>query len=131
MVTRNRESIATVIFPSVEGCYVVYGGASDERPLYVGVAARRGLDQRWNRDHLGGRSGSSALRRSLGVHLGLVEEKLRRPARYYPPEVEEQITVALKRGSIELYPCESEEEALLLEAELIARLDPVLNVQRN
>jgi hypothetical protein len=96
----------------------------------VGVAAKRGLVERW-RDHLGNRSGSSALRRSLGVYLGLVEDKLRRPARYYPPEVEQAITAALNRGYIELYPCQSETEALLLEARLIAELDPLLNVRRN
>jgi excinuclease UvrABC nuclease subunit len=119
-----------VTFPGDVGCYVVYPEADSDRPLYVGVAARRGLDERW-KDHLGRRSGSSALRRSLAVHLGLVDEKLRLPDRYYPPEVEEALTKALKRGFLELYPCESESEALVLEAELIAKLDPMLNVKRN
>jgi hypothetical protein len=40
------------------------------------------------------------------------------------------ITTALRRGYIELYPCGSESEALLLEGRLIAELDPVLNVKR-
>jgi hypothetical protein len=110
---------------------VVYLEPEEDRPQYVGVASKRGLDQRWNRDHLSNRSGSSALRRSLRVHLGLVEDKLRRPKRYYPPELEESITKALRRGYVELYPCASEAEALLLEAQLIAELDPVLNVKRN
>ena len=126
-----RTEIETTTFPGDVGCYVVYAEAGDEKPLYVGVAAKRGLDERWERDHLRNRSGSSALRRSLGVHLGLVEDKLRRPTRYYPPEVEAAITKALRRGCIELYPCESEAEALLLEARLIADLDPILNVKRN
>ena len=126
-----RTEIETTVFPGEVGCYVVYESESAERPLYVGVAARRGLVERWNRDHLRNRAGSSALRRSLGVHLGLVGGKLRRPARYYPPEVENKITEALKRGYVELYPCDSATEALLLEAALIAKLDPILNVRRN
>ena len=65
------------------------------------------------------------------MHLGLLEDKLRRPARYYPPEVEAAITAALRRGYIELYPCGSEAEALLLEGRLIAEFDPLLNVKRN
>jgi hypothetical protein len=48
-----------------------------------------------------------------------------------PPEVEQAITKALERGYIELYPCGSRAEALALEAEVIARLDPSLNVRRN
>jgi hypothetical protein len=126
-----RTEIETTTFPGDVGCYAVYEDAESTRPLYVGVAARRGLNQRWNGDHLRARAGSSALRRSLGVYLGLVDEKLRRPARYYPPEVEDAITQALNRGYIELYPCTSETEALALESELIARLNPILNVRRN
>ena len=126
-----RTSIAATAFQGDVGCYVVYDSPDAERPLYVGVASRRGIDQRWNRDHLRNRAGSSALRRSLGVHLGLVDEKLRRPSRCYPEDVEAQITAALRRGYIELYPCHSEHEALAMELELIGRLDPLLNVRRN
>lgn len=125
-----RTRIETTTFPGDVGCYVVYAEERDERPLYVGVAARRGLNERWERDHLRDRAGSSAFRRSLGVHLGLVKDKLRRPARYYAPEVGQAITKALRRGYIELYPCRSEAEALLLESRLIAELDPILNVKR-
>jgi hypothetical protein len=110
-----RTEIQRTTFPGDVGCYAVYEDEEAERPLYVGVAAKRGLVGRWQRDHLRDRSGSSALRRSLGVHLGLVEDKLQRPARYYPPEVEAAITAALRRGCIELHPCGSEAEALLLE----------------
>jgi hypothetical protein len=49
---------------------------------------------------------------------------------YYPSEVEEGTKKALKRGHVELHPCQSE-EALLLETELLAKPDPVLNVRRN
>ena len=126
-----RTQIQRTTFPGDVGCYAVYEDAEAERPLYVGVAAKRGLVERWQRDHLRDRSGSSALRRSLGVHLGLVEDKLRRPARYYPPEVEAAITTALRRGYVQLYPCGSEAEALLLEGRLISELDPILNVKRN
>jgi GIY-YIG catalytic domain len=127
----NRTEIQMDHVPGDVGCFAVYEDAKAERPLYVGVAAKRGLVERWEHDHLRNRSGSSALRRSLGVHLRLVEDKLRCPARYYPPEVEAAITTALRRGYIELYPCRSEAEALLLEGRLISELDPLLNVKRN
>jgi hypothetical protein len=126
-----RTMIEATVFPPVVGCYVVYEDESAERPAYVGVASERGLDQRWNRDHLPARSGSSALRRSLGVHLGLTQEKLRRPARYYAPDVEAKITQALRRGYVEVYPCRSRAAALMLESQLIARLGPILNVRRS
>ena len=127
----QRTMIGETELPGTVGCYVVYKTPNAERALYVGMAGERGLHTRWSRDHLGRRSGSSALRRSLGVHLGLVDEKLRRPNRYYPPEVEATITEALRSGYIELYPCASVEEARRLEMELISQLDPILNVQRN
>jgi excinuclease UvrABC nuclease subunit len=124
-----RTRICDTEFPGDVGVYVVYETDGATRPLYVGVASRRSLRQRWG-DHLGSRSGSSALRRSLAVHLNLMHEKLRRPDRYHAPEVEKQITAALSRGYVELYPCTTEAEALALEARLIRELDPILNVLR-
>jgi len=37
-----RKEIENVTFPGDVGCYVVYPEADSDRPLYVGVAARRG-----------------------------------------------------------------------------------------
>ncbi len=125
-----RPSIENARFPAKPGIYVVFENADDERPLYVGVAARQTLHKRWRKEHLSPRSGSSALRRSLGVHLGLVEEKLQRPDRYYEPEVEQEITRFLRSCRIEFATAETEEDARRMEVEAIAQLDPLLNVVR-
>jgi hypothetical protein len=125
----TRHPISGVVLPKQPGVYVVYG-AGDERPLYVGVAATQTIAQRWHGQHLRPRSGGSALRRSLGMHLGLVTEKLRRPERYYPPDVEEAITKFLLACEVEVFPTETGEEARLLESKLIRELNPRLNVMR-
>jgi hypothetical protein len=57
------------------GVYVVY--AEGDAPLYVGVAVTQSIRKRWESQHLKPRAGGSALRRTLGVHLALVETKLR------------------------------------------------------
>ncbi len=89
-----REIIARAAFPEGFGVYAVYeADAAAERPLYVGVAATETIRDRWRKYHLKNRAGGSALRRSLGVYLGLVESKLtRRRGRYYPAKVEQAIT---------------------------------------
>lgn len=117
-------------FPSLPGAYVVRR-VPDGAVLYVGVAATQSIADRWKKQHLYPRSGGSALRRTLGVHLGLVAQKLRRPDRYYPPEVELEITRFLSSEcSVESIPAESPQEARRLEAELIRSLNPLLNVRR-
>jgi GIY-YIG catalytic domain-containing protein len=83
-------TVRDAAFPQTSGAYAVWGDG--DRPLYVGMAATQTLAQRWRRQHLRPRAGGSALRRTLGVRLGLVAEKLRRPERYYPAEVEAAIT---------------------------------------
>lgn len=114
-------------FPDRPGVYVLYG--EGPHPLYVGVAATQSLAERWGRQHLRDRAGGSALRRSLGVHLGLVKEKLTRATgRYYEPDVEQGITSFLESCEIELYEAPDASAARLLEAELIDRLAPTLNV---
>jgi hypothetical protein len=109
---------------------VLYETAEATRPLYVGVAARQTLRQRWMRQHLRPRAGGSALRRSLGVHLGFVPTKLRRPERYYPDDVEEAITSFLLNCWIELQPAVDAEAAERQESALIRQLAPALNVRR-
>ena len=125
---RRRVSKAT--FPDQPGVYVVYERKNVTRSLYVGVAAKQTLRKRWRQNHLRPRAGSSALRRSLGVHLGLVEKKLRLPSRYYPPEVEEAITCFLRAVFVEFFPMSSGQEAVDLERKLIEQLSPRLNVSR-
>ena len=125
---RRRVSKAT--FPDQPGVYVVYERKNVTRPLYVGVAEKQSLRKRWRQNHLRPRAGSSSLRRSLGVHLGLVEKKLRLPSRYYPPEVEEAITHFLRAAFVEFFPTSSGKEAFDLERKMIARLRPKLNVSR-
>ena len=125
---RRRVSKAT--FPDQPGVYVVYERKNVTRPLYVGVAEKQSLRKRWRQNHLRPRAGSSSLRRSLGVHLGLVEKKLRLPSRYYPAQVEAKITNFLERCFVELFPTATGKEAIDLEREMIARLRPKLNVSR-
>jgi hypothetical protein len=116
------------VFPNQVGVYIVWD--DDGKPLYVGVAATQTLARRWQRQHLYPRAGGSALRRTLGVHLGLVDAKLRRPSRYYPAATEAAITRYLEGCLIEFIPTDTAEEARALETELIIRLDPKLNVRR-
>ena len=130
MVNHDRCQIGEADFADVPRAYVVYGHRDDDRPLYVGKAATQSLRSRWQRQHLRGRSGGSALRRSLGVHLGLVGTKLRKPDRYYPDDVERAITVFLESCWIDFYPAEDADAAGATEHRLIAALDPELNVMR-
>ena len=123
-----RQLIEAADFPATPGAYVVYGSESDEVPLYVGVAAAQTIQQRW-RQHLALRSGGSALRRSLAVWLGLVTEKLKRPARYYSESVEEDVTRSLQTCWIQLFPAETGGEAIDLEHRLIRELKPLLNIR--
>jgi hypothetical protein len=125
---RRRVSKAT--FPDRPGVYVVYERKNITQPLYVGVAEKQSLRKRWRQNHLRPRAGGSSLRRSLGVHLGLVGKKLRLPSRYYPPEVEEAITPFLRATFVEFFPTSTGKEAIDLEREMIARLRPKLNVAR-
>lgn len=122
--------IAETEFPDEPGVYVVYREPGDRRPLYVGVAATQTLRRRWYGQHLRPRAGGSALRRTLGPYLAEVDQKLRQPERYYPPEIETAISAFLNRCWIELHTTATPEAAKLLEAELIPALDPVLNVSR-
>lgn len=115
-------------FPDAPGAYVVFAGAGEHEALYVGKAARQTLRQRWSRQHLRNRSGGSALRRSLGVHLSLVDKKIVQPERYYPPPVEEEITRRLRSYFVELHETATGEEAHELKRRLIAELNPTLNV---
>jgi hypothetical protein len=124
------QRVSDAEFPDSPGVYVVYEHQDDERPLYVGVAATQSLAKRWRSNHLAPRAGSSALRRTLGVHLERVEAKLKRPDRYYPPEVEAAITKFLRGCFIELYPTATGDEAKALEARKIRELSPMLNVAR-
>ena len=121
-----REPIDGASFPLQPGTYVVWEDHDDGRPLYVGVAATQTIAQRWLRQHLYPRAGGSALRRTLGVWLGLVPDKLRRPARYYPSDVEAAITSFLERCLIEFHPTDEAGAARQLEVELIGELNPVL-----
>jgi hypothetical protein len=97
----------------------------------VGVAATQSIRKRWQTQHLRPRAGGSALRRTLGVHLGLVDAKLRRDeGRYYAPGVEESISRFLGDCEVEFYVVEDANAARSLEARLIAELRPTLNVLR-
>ncbi|MBC7782996.1 MAG: hypothetical protein H7144_04080 [Burkholderiales bacterium] len=123
-----RHCINTIAFPESVGVYVVYANACNIKPLYVGKAARQTLSKRWKSQHLQPRAGGSALRRTLGIHLGLVREKLKRPERYYSPEIEEAITIYLRSCFIELLECANAVEAAELELKSIRTLNPLLNI---
>jgi hypothetical protein len=130
MLGTIRQRIGEADFPSFPGVYAVYESLEATQPLYVGVAATQTLRQRWHGQHLRNRAGGSALRRTLGVFLGLVDCKLKLPNRYYPPQVEEAITRFLKSCYVELFPTEDASQARSLEVRLIDELAPVLNVRR-
>jgi hypothetical protein len=89
------------------------------------------IEQRWKRQHLRLRADGSALRRSLGVELGLVEKKLniRTDGRFYPPAVEREISAYLSGCWIAFITASSPEEARCLEVGLIGALHPSLNVR--
>jgi hypothetical protein len=127
-----RQLVRDAVFPPAYGAYVVWGGATDEYPLYVGVAATQTIEQRWRRQHLLPRAGGSALRRTLGVDLGLVERKLnlKRDGRYYPQPVEQAITEYLRGCEVEFVVAETPEDARRIEKDLISELRPRLNVRR-
>ena len=120
-------------FPAACGVYVVFNPASPERPLYVGVAATQTIDERWRRQHLHSRAGGSALRRTLGVHLGLVERKLnvRTDGRFYPPDVESAISAYLRDCEVAFVVADSADDANAIERDLIRTLRPTLNVKRS
>jgi hypothetical protein len=128
----DRYRVAEAEFPASPGVYVVWE-EGQATPLYVGVAATQTIKERWRKQTLQDRAGGSALRRTLGVHLGLVERKLsptRDGTRYYAPEVEHEITSFLLGCEIEFHPCRSAEESHELEETLIVELAPRLNVRR-
>ena len=120
-------------FPAACGAYVVFDPGSPDPPLYVGVAATQTIHERWRRQHLRSRAGGSALRRTLGVHLGLVERKLniRTDGRFYPPEVERAISAFLLDCEVAFVVADSPEDARRIERELIQTLHPSLNVTRS
>lgn len=125
-----RSRVASAVFPERPGVYIVYREGAD-RPLYVGVAATQTLNKRWRRQHLRPRAGGSALRRSLGLYLGLVERKLKNSdGRYYPPDVEAAITDFLISCEVELISASSPDAADDLEVEVRGRLFPELNISR-
>lgn len=128
----RRERVRDARFPAACGVYVVFDPASPERPLYVGVAAAQTIDERWRRQHLRSRAGGSALRRTLGVHLGLVERKLniRTDGRFYPPEVESAISAFLMDCEVAFVVANSPESARTMEKELIQAMHPSLNARR-
>jgi hypothetical protein len=132
MQTR-RERVSEARFPAACGVYVVCDPSSPEPPLYVGVAATQTIDERWRRQHLRSRAGGSALRRTLGVHLGLVERKLniRTDGRFYPPEVESAISAFLLDCEVAFVVADSPEDARTIESQLIQTLRPSLNVKRS
>jgi hypothetical protein len=126
-----RDSVKTAVFPNSYGVYVLYETIDDDQPLYVGVAGAQTIAERWRRQHLRHRSGGSALRRSLGVYLGLVEQKLRMSeGRYYPHEVEDAISAFLADCLIEFFPTSTTEAADDVEVELRQALRPRLNVSQ-
>jgi hypothetical protein len=120
-----------LVAPDSVGAYVVYApGAHDgARPLYVGKAGTQ-VARRWREQHLRDRAGGSALRRALGVHLHLVEQKLKRPNRYYPSDVEREITAFIERCGVVFYRAATAADASTLKAKLIHELDPILNAVR-
>lgn len=128
---RTRQLICQASFPLDHGVYAVYAPDAEEAdpPLYVGVAGSESIRDRWRKFHLRNRAGGSALRRSLGVHLCLVEKKLaRNQGRYYPSHVESAITAYLESCTIEFWPTSSTDEADDLEIDVRHELKPVLNV---
>jgi excinuclease UvrABC nuclease subunit len=127
-----RYRIATADLPDEHGVYVVYKSVEAPRPLYVGKAQSQTIRQRWMRNHLKDRAGGSALRRSLGPYLGLVDRKLvvSQDGRHYQEHVEDAITRALRTYYIEFHTTSAGEESGTLERRLIQELDPILNVQR-
>ena len=122
-----------LVAPESVGAYVVYApGAYDgARPLYVGKAATQGVARRWREQHLRDRAGGSALRRALGVHLHLVDQKLKRPDHYYPRDVEREITAFIERCGVVFHRAATAADASALKAKLIHQLDPILNVVRS
>jgi hypothetical protein len=130
-MAENRQRVATATFPPACGVYIVWESGRADRPLYVGVAATQTIDQRWRRQHLRSRAGGSALRRSLGVHLALVAKKLnlRTDGRFYPPDVEAEITGFLDSCDVEFRVAQTPHEARAIENELIRQLRPLLNVR--
>jgi hypothetical protein len=128
-----RKRVREAEFPAACGVYVVFDPALPERPLYVGVAATQTIDERWRRQHLRSRAGGSALRRTLGVHLGLVERKLniRTDGRFYPPDVESAISDYLQDCEVTFVVADSAEDAKTIERDLIRTLGPTLNVKRS
>lgn len=124
----TRLPIGTATFPNSCGVYVVYSDDHCVQPLYIGKAATQTIRRRWERQHLVPRSGGSALRRSLAVHLGLVAQKLKRPSRYYPDEIESAISDHLKRCYIRFEIRSTGADATRLEQREIRRLRPILNV---
>ena len=124
-----RQRVRTASYPASPGAYVLWETADCTAALYVGKAATQTIARRW-RQHRANRAGSSALRRSLGVHLKLVEQKLRLPARYYEPSVEAEITRYLDGCYVEFFPTDSVESATATESNLIKGLNPRLNVHR-
>jgi hypothetical protein len=129
-ITVRSELVRDADFPSKPGVYIVWNGSTVDVPLYVGVAATQTIAERWRRQHLYPRAGGSALRRTLGVHLGLVSKKLRRPERYYPSEVEAAISSYLETCLVEFRPTRDAAQARALENQLIHSLEPALNVRR-
>jgi GIY-YIG catalytic domain-containing protein len=129
----RRERVVEARFPTACGVYVVFDPGLYEPPLYVGVAATQTIEQRWRRQHLRSRAGGSALRRTLGVHLGLVERKLsiRTDGRFYPPEVENAISAFLLDCEVAFVVADSPEDAKTIERDLIGSLRPTLNVKRS
>lgn len=127
----ERQPVSAAQFPPSCGVYVLYERGA-ETPLYVGVAATQTIEQRWRRQHLRSRAGGSALRRSLGVHLKLVERKLdtKTDGRFYPPDVEMAITAFLNACEITFVVADSPATAAAEEQRLIDKLRPLLNVKR-
>lgn len=122
-----KSPVTETDWPDTPGVYIVYESEQASTPLYVGIG--KSLRRRWLQDHLRDRSGSSAFRRTLGVQLGLVSEKLRRPDRYYPANVEAGVTEYLRTCWVQFIETPTREDASSLERELIARLKPRLNIQ--
>ncbi|MHB1158290.1 MAG: GIY-YIG nuclease family protein [Phycisphaerales bacterium] len=124
-----RSRVADTKFPYTPGVYLVYESSAASRPLYIGKAGNQGICSRWLKQHLKDRSGGSALRRSIGIHLNLVGQKLRRPDRQYPPSVEMEITRFLNSCYVEIVSRRDADQAETLEKKLILEQNPILNIQ--
>lgn len=124
-----REPVARAQFPPACGVYVVWEPGDAGRPLYVGGAVTHTIEERWRRNHLRLSAGVSALRRALGVHLGLVEQRLnpRTDGRFYAPEVERRISEFLHSCEVAFLVADSPEQARELERQTIRELRPLLN----